>query len=94
VHTLERHFNCREGLRRRDDILPHRFMNEEIPSGPSKGLRTTPADLQAMLDDYYDLRGWDRDGVPRKETLVKLRLGDLLTSHRCSPAAATKLSFE
>ena len=74
VHTLERHFNCREGLRRRDDILPHRFMNEEIPSGPSKGLRTTPEELQAMLDHYYDLRGWDPDGIPRKETLVKLGL--------------------
>lgn len=78
VHTLERHFNCREGLRRRDEILPHRFMNEEIPSGPSKGLRTKPEELQAMLDDYYDLRGWDRDGVPKKETLVKLGLEDLL----------------
>ncbi len=78
VHTLERHFNCREGLRRRDEILPHRFMNEEIPSGPSKGLRTTPEELQAMLNDYYDLRGWDRDGVPKEETLVKLGLEDLL----------------
>jgi aldehyde:ferredoxin oxidoreductase len=80
VHTLERHFNCREGLRRSDEILPHRFMNEEIPSGPSKGLRMIPGELQTMLDDYYDLRGWDRDGVPRRETLAKLGLEDLSDS--------------
>jgi aldehyde:ferredoxin oxidoreductase len=80
VHTLERHFNCREGLRRQDEVLPYRFMHEEIPSGASKGLRTTSQELRAMMDEYYDLRGWDRDGVPKKEILLKLGLEDLLPS--------------
>ena len=76
IHTLERSFNCREGLRRKDDRLPHRFMHEEIPSGASKGLRTKPEELEQMLDEYYDLRGWNSDGVPTRETLEKLALED------------------
>jgi len=78
IHTLERSFNCREGLRRQDDTLPYRFMNEEIPSGNSKGLRTKPEELQQMLDEYYELRGWDSDGVPKRETLDQLGLEDLI----------------
>jgi aldehyde:ferredoxin oxidoreductase len=52
-------------------------MTEEIPSGNSQGLITKPEELQQMLDDYYDRRGWQSDGVPQKETLAKLGLGDI-----------------
>ncbi len=79
VHTMEKLFNCREGLRRKDETLPYRYLNEEIPDGNSKGLRTKPAELEQMLDQYYELRGWDQDGVPRKETLAELGLDDLLS---------------
>jgi aldehyde:ferredoxin oxidoreductase len=78
IYTLERSFNCREGLRRKDDHLPYRFTHEEIPGGNSKGLRTTPEQLQRMLDDYYELRGWNPDGVPTRQTLEKLGLGDVV----------------
>jgi aldehyde:ferredoxin oxidoreductase len=77
IHALERSFNCREGLTRKDDHLPRRFMKEEIPSGNSQGLRTKPEELQQMLDDYYERRGWDSDGVPKKETLARLGLEDV-----------------
>ena len=77
VHMMERLFNCREGLRRRDDRLPPRFLNEEIPSGNSKGLRTRPEELQEMLDEYYRLRGWDPEGVPTEKSLKALGLEDL-----------------
>lgn len=77
VHTLERFFNCREGLRRRHETLPYRFMHEEIPSGTSKGFRTSPGELDRMLDEYYELRGWDPDGVPTQETLDRFGLSDL-----------------
>jgi aldehyde:ferredoxin oxidoreductase len=30
-----------------------------------------------IIDQYYDLRGWDRNGIPTKETLVKLGIGDV-----------------
>ena len=77
VQTVERCFNCREGMRRKDDRLPRRFTDEEIPSGKSKGLRTKPEELQVMLDEYYEKRGWDADGVPTRETLERLGLEDL-----------------
>jgi len=78
IYTLERSFNCREGLRRKDDRLPYRFTHEEIPAGNSKGLRTTPEQLQQMLDDYYELRGWNSEGVPTRKTLDKLGLDDVM----------------
>jgi len=72
VVNLERCFNVREGITRKDDRLPRRFIEEPMPEGPGKG-QTVNLDL--MLDEYYDLRGWDREtGIPRKETLERLGL--------------------
>jgi aldehyde:ferredoxin oxidoreductase len=33
-----------------------------------------PAELDAMLDAYYALRGWDADGVPSRSRLSSLGL--------------------
>ena len=74
ICNLERAFNVREGLARKDDSLPYRVLHEPIPSGPSKGMYCPPAELDAMLDEYYRLRGWSLDGVP---TPAKLRELDL-----------------
>jgi len=78
IHNLERSFNCREGLRRKDDTVPYRFMHEEIPDGNSKGMRLKPEELQQMLDAYYARRGWNKDGVPTRETLERLGLADVV----------------
>jgi aldehyde:ferredoxin oxidoreductase len=64
IVNLERLFNVREGVRRADDRLPWKVMHEPIPDGPSAGMFCPPDELAAMLDAYYDLRGWDADGVP------------------------------
>jgi aldehyde:ferredoxin oxidoreductase len=74
VINLERLFNVREGVRRRDDALPWRVMHEPIPDGPSAGAYCPPAELDRMLDRYYALRGWDADGVPTPERLSALGL--------------------
>jgi aldehyde:ferredoxin oxidoreductase len=74
IVNLERLFNVREGVRRRDDVLPWRVMHEPIPDGPSAGMHCPPEELQAMLDAYYALRGWDADGVPTRERLTDLGL--------------------
>jgi aldehyde:ferredoxin oxidoreductase len=74
IVNLERLFNVREGVRRRDDVLPWRVMHEPIPDGPSAGMYCPPAELDAMLDEYYGLRGWDADGVPTAERLATLGL--------------------
>jgi aldehyde:ferredoxin oxidoreductase len=74
IINLERLFNVREGVRRRDDVLPWRVMHEPIPDGPSAGMHCPPDELNAMLDEYYGLRGWDRDGVPTAERQAALGL--------------------
>jgi aldehyde:ferredoxin oxidoreductase len=74
VINTERVFNVREGVSRRDDVLPWRVMHEPIPDGPSAGMHCPPEELEAMLDRYYALRGWDADGVPTRERLGALGL--------------------
>ncbi|MBM3293702.1 MAG: aldehyde ferredoxin oxidoreductase family protein [Candidatus Aminicenantes bacterium] len=71
IYTLERLFNIRAGFGRADDALPPRFLNEELQTGSSRRRRVG---LEPMLDDYYAVRGWDRNGVPRPQTLAELGL--------------------
>ena len=61
VGTLEKCFNVREGLDRSYDTLPWRIMNEPLPEGPVKGFQNTKEELDMMLDQYYELHGWDRE---------------------------------
>ncbi|HEY7650404.1 MAG TPA: aldehyde ferredoxin oxidoreductase family protein [Methylomirabilota bacterium] len=74
IVNLERLFNVREGVRRADDVLPWRAMNEPIPDGPSAGMYCPPAELNVMLDEFYRLRGWDAEGVPTAARLAALEL--------------------
>jgi aldehyde:ferredoxin oxidoreductase len=72
IVNIERAFNVREGIRRRDDSLPRRFREEPLTEGASSG---TVFDQEPMLDEYYTERGWDLEtGVPRRDTLVRLGL--------------------
>lgn len=77
IVNLERSFNVREGVARSADVLPHLVMSEPIPSGPSRGMRCPEEELNAMLDEYYALRGWTPDGIPSPEKLAELKLSDL-----------------
>ena len=75
MNNLCRCFNVREGITRKDDYLPRRFMEEPLPDGPSRGQRITNEELQKMLDDYYELRGWSKStGIPEKRKLLELGL--------------------
>ena len=71
IWNLERLFNIAAGLGRGDDTLPHRMLNVPAPGGTAKGM---VARLGDMLDDYYELRGWDEKGAPRGQTLHRLGL--------------------
>jgi len=76
VASLIRVFNIREGASCKDDTLaPRSFQPDE--RGPAEGKALTPAMLDAMLDEYYALRGWTKEGVPKEENLEKLGLGDV-----------------
>jgi aldehyde:ferredoxin oxidoreductase len=56
-----RRFNIREGLTREDDRLPKRFLTQALPE---TGNRITEEQMRQLLDEYYEARGWDKDGVP------------------------------
>ncbi|MEM2675899.1 MAG: aldehyde ferredoxin oxidoreductase family protein [Candidatus Bathyarchaeia archaeon] len=79
INNLARVINVREGLGRKDDTLPWKVMNVPIPDeGPSKGAYVTQEELEMMLDDYYEARGWTRDGIPTPEKLKQLGMDDLI----------------
>ncbi len=71
IETLIRLFNLREGLTRKDDTLPHRTLYEPLPDGPGKGQCIGQENLDRMIDEYYDLRGWDSAGIPTPATLKR-----------------------
>ena len=78
IVTLERCYNIREGCTRKNDVLPKRLMNEiaedRVKYQPIKPVGGKEI-LGKMLDDYYELNGWDKKtGYPEKETLEKLKL--------------------
>jgi aldehyde:ferredoxin oxidoreductase len=72
IVNLNRLFNAREGISRKDDVLPERFTKEPMPRGPSKG---QIVELERMLREYYECRGWDeKTGLPTKRKLKELDL--------------------
>jgi len=75
IWNLERLFGVREGIRRKDDLPPHRLYNEPISTGPGAGEILDHDKYDVMLDEYYKLRGWDeRTGIPGREKIQKLGL--------------------
>jgi aldehyde:ferredoxin oxidoreductase len=75
INTLAKLINLREGLTREDDTLPWKVMNQPIPDdGPVKGAVVTQEELDLLLDDYYQARGWTLEGVPTKAKLNDLGL--------------------
>jgi aldehyde:ferredoxin oxidoreductase len=76
INNLARVFNVKAGFTRADDKLPDRLMTEPLKEGASKGHVISKDDLNAMLDEYYRVRGWDiKTGIPTKEKLLELGLG-------------------
>jgi aldehyde:ferredoxin oxidoreductase len=71
IWNLERLFNNAAGLTRADDSLPPRITSEPLTEGPSKG---HVVDLEPMLNEYYQLRGWDTQGRPTSDKLRELGL--------------------
>jgi len=79
INNLARVFNVREGFSRKDDHMPAKVMNTPIPDeGVSKGSYVSQKDLDLLLDDYYEVRGWTKDGIPTIEKLNEIGLNDLV----------------
>ena len=73
VLTLERAFNAREGVGRNEDTLPPR-MWEPVPDGPLEGFQFRRDYWDQALDKYYQVHGWNKEGVPTRETLEMVGL--------------------
>lgn len=61
------------GARAKDDRLPKRLMTP-METGPSEG---SVPDMDLMLKEFYNLRGLDKEGIPKKDVLMDLGLGKL-----------------
>ena len=70
THVLERYMNTLEGISRKDDTLPNRFLSEGRNCDPKN--RTVP--LDTLLDKYYSARGFDKNGIPTDRLLKKLKI--------------------
>lgn len=77
IFNLMKMYNVREGLTRKDDNLPARFYEEPLQKGPAEGTMLSRNRVNQLLDEYYDLRAWDRKtGIPTKDKLRELGLSD------------------
>ena len=71
IFNLERLFLLRAGITSADDTLPERMLKEPMPEGPAKG---QVVELDQMLPRFYELRGWNEEGVPTETKLEELDL--------------------
>ena len=75
ICNLIRLFNLREGLDPGEDKLPSRFFTRPFTKGPAKGKVLTKEGFEKSLEEYYTIRGWDKNGIP---TTKKIRQLDLI----------------
>jgi benzoyl-CoA reductase subunit BamB len=61
--TLVRAVNVRRGLKRADEKPPEDHWKKRFPELEEK-----------LLDEYYKFKGWDKQGVPTKESLHELSM--------------------
>jgi aldehyde:ferredoxin oxidoreductase len=61
--TLVRAVNVRRGMRRSDDKPPEDHWKKRFPELEAK-----------LLDEYYKFKGWNKQGIPTKESLHELAL--------------------
>ncbi len=79
IWNLTRAFSVREikGFGRHMDYPPPRMYQDPIQSGPNQGHCMSEEEVNILLDEYYQARGWDENGIPTKETLERLGLADV-----------------
>ena len=91
--TLEYALNNKMGMRRRHDTLPKRFLEEPLPED-SRESAGSVVDLEPMLKEFYQARGFDPEtAMPLEATCLKLGLEDVardLAELRVKDEAETK----
>lgn len=76
IYTLIRAFWIREygGWSRELDMPPTRWFEEPLTKGPLAGAKLDKEKWNTLLSWYYEKRGWNENGIPKKTTLKKLGL--------------------
>lgn len=74
IYNLTRAINVIRGVSRKDDQPPQRVFSDPVPNGVYKGKTIEKNRFEDILDIYYELRGWNKNGIPRKETLERFGL--------------------
>jgi len=69
--NLVRALHVRLGVRRKDDTVSKLFF-ERTPPPPYQTL--DPDVFNKLIDRYYELKGWNSEGIPTKQTLQGLGL--------------------
>ena len=74
IFSMKRLFNVREGVTRADDTLPSMFTEQAHEEGSNAG---EVVELAGMLEEYYELRGWDEQGRPTEEHLADIGMAEI-----------------
>ncbi|MFH1822014.1 MAG: aldehyde ferredoxin oxidoreductase C-terminal domain-containing protein, partial [Methanobacteriota archaeon] len=79
LYNIEKAFNTiHAGFGREDDLPPKRYMDEPVKSGPHKGAKCDREKFKIMLDEFYELNGWDGEtGLQTRSGLMDLGLDDV-----------------
>jgi aldehyde:ferredoxin oxidoreductase len=74
LHML-RAFNAREGITRKDEMLPKKFLKPLQGKGPTAGVAWKEEKLEQLKDSDYQMAGWNVEtGNPGPEKLKELEL--------------------
>ena len=72
--NMMRAFNARDGFDRKDDLIPQKLF-QPLKGGASDGWALDRAEVDAAMNKYYELCGWDADtGNPNRAKLEELDL--------------------
>jgi aldehyde:ferredoxin oxidoreductase len=78
ILNIEKAFNSRLGLRREDDVVCHRWMNEPVTAGLGKGMKAADY-LEEIKDEYYEYHGWDKStSLQKRGRLKELGISDVV----------------
>lgn len=77
IITTKKLFNIREGWTAAEDTLPRRFLTESLPNGAVPGGTLPRERLQAMIQAYYQARGWGPEGQVPSELVTQLDVDDI-----------------
>jgi aldehyde:ferredoxin oxidoreductase len=72
VINIARAFNQREGFSRKEDTIPKRLVKEALKSGPAAGQKIPQEAFDDMLDQYYDIMCWGKNGIMPDELVASL----------------------